>query len=83
MSYALRKQVAATVRRLRMERGLSRGALAKRTGLHRAFLTGIESDARDLTVESMCKIARGLDVTVPQFLLSVSTDGVPRAEGPG
>ena len=59
-------------RRIREERGrlrISQEALAERTGLHRTYIGSIERGERNVSIDNVERIARGLGVQ-PQELLS-------------
>jgi transcriptional regulator with XRE-family HTH domain len=58
----IRLQLAANVRRLRKEKGLSQEQLAFETGLHRTYISGVERAVRNPTVLSIEKIAMALGV---------------------
>lgn len=60
----------ATVRRLRFRLGISQEELAERANLHRTYIAGIEGGARNLTLKSIDKLARALQVSVATLLLS-------------
>ena len=62
------KVLGATVRALRLERGLSQEELAFRAGLHRTYVTGIEGGHRNLGWKNVVKVCRGLDVSLGQFV---------------
>jgi transcriptional regulator with XRE-family HTH domain len=60
----IKKDFGATVRRQRRRLGLSQEALAERAGLHRTYLTEVESGVRNVSLESISKLARALNVPV-------------------
>lgn len=71
----IRRKLARTIVVLRERRGITQAELAKRSGVDRAFLNGIEHGKRSPTVPALARIARGLDSTV-----SVLTTGIVVAE---
>jgi transcriptional regulator with XRE-family HTH domain len=63
----LRKQVGLAIRRLRQERNISQATLAKSAQLNRTYLTGIETGRRNLTLQTMSRLAEALGVPVAEF----------------
>jgi CheY-like chemotaxis protein/DNA-binding XRE family transcriptional regulator len=61
----------ASVRTLRHRLGISQEALAERADLHRTYIVEIEGGARNITLKSMVRLARALEVT-PAALLSAT-----------
>jgi len=59
----------ASVRSLRHELGLSQEALAEYTGLHRTYIAGIEGGGRNVTLKSIEKLAKALQVSIVDLLL--------------
>lgn len=59
----------ATVRRLRHGLGLSQEKLAERADLHRTYIAEVESGKRNVTLKSIEKLARGLQVSMDSFFL--------------
>jgi transcriptional regulator with XRE-family HTH domain len=59
----LRLALGRNLRRLRRERGLSQEAFAEKTGIHRTYIGGIERGERNVTLETVERIAApfGLD----------------------
>ena len=49
-----------TIRRLRLEKGLTQRELAKRAGLDVTYCSGIERGCRNLSLKSLEKVAKGL-----------------------
>jgi transcriptional regulator with XRE-family HTH domain len=50
------------MRRLRADRGLSQEALAHEGGINRTYLSGVERSERNVSVDNVARIARGLKV---------------------
>ncbi len=63
------KCFAASVRMLRSGLGISQEELAERADLHRTYMAGIERGARNPTLLTIKKLAKGLGVS-PADLLS-------------
>jgi transcriptional regulator with XRE-family HTH domain len=64
---------ADNLRRLRIERGLSQGELAGMSKLHQTEIARLEAGARSPRLETMVKLAVGLQVTVAALV-----EGIPR-----
>jgi transcriptional regulator with XRE-family HTH domain len=60
--------VARNVRRLRQERGYSQGELARRAGLSKQTLSGIEAGDANPTVVTLAAVADGLGVPAARLL---------------
>jgi CheY-like chemotaxis protein/DNA-binding XRE family transcriptional regulator len=74
-------QFGTSVRRLRHRLGISQDALAERAGLHRTYITGIECGVRNVTLRSIGKLARALQVSTATLLLAAGeiSGGAPEA----
>jgi CheY-like chemotaxis protein/DNA-binding XRE family transcriptional regulator len=68
----------ASVRSFRHRLGISQEALAERADLHRTYIAGIEGGARNITLKSIDKLARALQVSTAT-LLSHSAESNRRA----
>lgn len=64
------ERFGASVRRFRFNLGISQEELAERANLHRTYIAGIEGGARNLTLKSIDKLARALQVSIATLLLS-------------
>ena len=64
----LRDVLARNMRRLRAARGLSQDALAHECGINRTYLSGVERSERNVSIDNIARIARGLKVK-PSALL--------------
>lgn len=63
-----RRGVGATIRRLRVERGLTQERLAERSGVDRSVLVAVESGRRSLLYERLFDIADALEVPVTDLV---------------
>lgn len=64
----LRQIIAANIKRLRKERGLSQEELAFESGLHRTYISGIERGIRNVSLDNIGVLADALGVT-PDILV--------------
>lgn len=60
--------LAANLKRIRIERGLSQEKLAEIVDLHRTYISGIERGMRNVSLRNIEKIAEALDVGVVELL---------------
>ena len=58
----LRDVLARNMRRLRAERALSQEALAHECGINRTYRSGVERSERNVSIDSIARVARGLKV---------------------
>lgn len=66
-----RRLLAANIRALRRERGLSQEALAELAGIHRTYLGSVERGERNVAIENICRIAWALGVSVRDLLIEL------------
>lgn len=59
---------AANVHRYRTEAGLSQEKLAEKAGVHRTYVGMIERSEKNITLLSMEKIAKALNVTISMLI---------------
>jgi transcriptional regulator with XRE-family HTH domain len=64
----LRDILAKNMRRLRAQRGVSQEALASECGIHRTYLSSVERSERNVSIDNIARIAKGLRVE-PWLLL--------------
>lgn len=57
------------VRRLRLEKGLSQEKFAELCGLHRTYISDIECFQRNVSLETVQKIANALEVEIYSLFL--------------
>ena len=58
----LRDVLAKNMRRIRAARELSQEALAHEIGLNRTYLSSVERSERNVSIDNISRIARGLQV---------------------
>ena len=58
----LRDVLAKNMRKLRAARGLSQEALAHESGINRTYLSSVERAERNVSIDNIERIARGLQV---------------------
>jgi transcriptional regulator with XRE-family HTH domain len=61
-------QLAASIRALRLRNGLSQRQLALRMSVPRTYVSKIENEKATPTLSSLERLARALEVTVPELL---------------
>ena len=61
-------QVAKAIRSLRQRSGLSQRQLAMRMGVPRTYVSKIENEKATPTLSSLARLARALEVSVPDLL---------------
>ena len=64
----LRNNLAANIRRIRRERGLSQEAFAAEVGIHRTYATMLESRKRNPTIDVIERIMKALNLEVGDLL---------------
>ncbi len=65
----VKKHFGTSVRNWRNQLGLSQEQLAERADLHRTYISDVERGARNVSLESIEKLARALEVSVSTLLL--------------
>jgi len=70
----------ASVRSLRFRLGISQEELAERADMHRTYIAGIERGARNLTLKSIDRLAKALEVP-SATLLSSTGKTAPQPKG--
>jgi transcriptional regulator with XRE-family HTH domain len=64
----LRDILAKNMRRLRASRGLSQEGLAYECGINRTYLSAVERSERNVSIDNIARIAKGLRVEAFRLL---------------
>lgn len=70
-SIELRVNLGSRIREIRQSQGLSQNVLSQMIDLDRSYLVGIEGGHRNITVDSLFKISRGLGVPLASLFANV------------
>jgi transcriptional regulator with XRE-family HTH domain len=62
------QKLAKAIRSARVERGYAQEAFAKRAGVDRSYMGAIERGEFNVSLDTMVKIAKGLDMSVAALL---------------
>lgn len=60
----LNKKIGEKLKKIRTQKGMSQGDIAKKLGVHRSYISGIERGIRNPTVKNMERLADALGVDV-------------------
>ncbi len=66
----IKKQFGATVKTWRLRRGLSQEKLAELAQLHRTYITDVESGSRNLSLESIERLAGALEISLSALFMN-------------
>ncbi len=68
---AVYDKLATRIRTLRNKRKWSQEELADRAGLHRTYISHIENGKRELSVETLCRVAKGFDISPSELIKGI------------
>lgn len=77
----VKKQFGAAVRLHRDKLGISQEELAARAGLHRTYISDVERGARNVSLESIHRLAEALEVQLSGLFLRIG--GKANEDGSG
>lgn len=63
-----RQRIAANVKRLRKQRGLSQEEIAELAGFHRTYVSQLERCVTNISVDGLERLADALDVDITALL---------------
>jgi CheY-like chemotaxis protein/plasmid maintenance system antidote protein VapI len=78
--FDVKKPFGSSVRSWRNRLGISQEQLAKRAGLHRTYVCDVERGARNVSLESIDKLARALEIPLATLFSYQSSPSPPAAE---
>lgn len=70
----LQKVLGERIRTLRSNKGFSQESFADHCGLHRTYMGGIERGERNLTIQTVFTVAKGLDMTLSELLNDIERE---------
>ncbi len=76
---SLNIRLAHAIRRLRSAAGYSQEAFAAKVRIHRTFMSTIERGKTNVSLETLERVAAGLDLHVWQLIRRAETDAEPSA----
>lgn len=69
---SLRGNTSVLLRKVREESGLSQEKLARVSGIDRTFISGVERNQRNITLNTLEKLLKALDIRQDDFLSRLS-----------
>lgn len=63
--------LGSRVRELRLKKGFSQESFADHCGLHRTYMGGIERGERNLTIQTVLTVAKGLGLSMSDLLSGI------------
>ena len=73
VSTETRRNIGDRIRSLREERGLSQYVFSDMVRIDRSYLIGVEKGRRNVSIDNLGKIARGLDVSLSEMMRDVDS----------
>ena len=65
------------IRELRQKKGFSQESFADHCGLHRTYMGGIERGERNVTIQTVLTMAKGLGITMSELLSGIEKQVEP------
>jgi transcriptional regulator with XRE-family HTH domain len=65
---SLNKKLGLNLKKIRQAKKMSQGDIARKLGVHRSYISGIERGIRNPTIKNVEKIAKALNI-MPDYLL--------------
>ena len=67
-SKTISKKFGKSLRRLRLEKRMSQGDIARSLGVHRSYISGLERGVRNPTLTNIDRIAKALGINIQKLL---------------
>lgn len=80
---AIQKRLGAKIKARREKQGLSQGALAERSGIHRTYVNQVEHGRKNVTVSLLARISTALGTTPSALTQGILSDGSEEIEHQG
>jgi len=71
----IKAKIGLRIKGLRKQHSISQESLANKVGLDRTYINGVENGRRNITVESLEKIANGFNMGIYEFFNTDSFKG--------
>ena len=68
------KQLGERIKELRKETGLSQEKFALKIDMDRTYFATVESGKRNISLQNIEKIARGLNITIAELFIGIEGD---------
>ena len=75
---AIRYNLGNRIRLIRGEQNLTQNAFSKMVQINRSYLVDVEHGKRNVSIDNLIKIAKGLDVTLSELFEGIDTVVVDR-----
>ncbi|WP_316896548.1 helix-turn-helix domain-containing protein [Ralstonia mannitolilytica] len=79
---AARRRLSANLKVFRSKRAISQEALADRAGLHRTYISQVERELTNVSLDNIVLLAEALGVQVTDLLGEPSELAIPLKSGP-
>jgi transcriptional regulator with XRE-family HTH domain len=66
-SMDIKTKIGAALREIREKKNITQAVLATVSGIDRTFISHVENGGRNISIETLEKILKGLDVTFKEF----------------
>lgn len=77
---AIQERLGAKIKARREKEGLSQGALAERSGIHRTYVNQVENGHKNVTIGLLARISAALGTTPSALTQGILSDGFEDVE---
>ena len=68
-------EIGQRIRSYRLQNGFNQEELAEKCGLHPTYIGQVERGEKNATLESVCRIANGLDLSLSKLFENIGSGG--------